>query len=139
MNAPVILVALLACVEVSGALLILFGGVGRDWMTRLGGLFLVPVMVGAILVVHLPHRWNSINQGTGNMGRGMEFQFTLLMIALYFTLKGNQSTPQTETVRASEKSKPSSVERGRPPIPNQTINREEAPTESETKPQLETV
>jgi len=46
-------------------------------------------MLGAIFMVHLQHGWNSVNMGSGNMGRGMEFQFTLLMIALYFLVVGN--------------------------------------------------
>lgn len=58
-------------------------------MTRLAGLFIAPIMLGAIFMVHLQHGWNSVNMGTGNMGKGMEFQFTLLMIALYFLFVGN--------------------------------------------------
>ncbi len=55
-------------------------------MTRLGG---PPVMVGAIFMVHLQHGWSSVNMGSGNMGRGMEFQFTLLIITLFFLVVGN--------------------------------------------------
>jgi putative oxidoreductase len=128
MNAPVILVFLLACVEVSGALLVLFGGIGRDWMTRLGGLFLLPVMIGAILIVHLPHGWNSVNMGTGNMGRGMEFQFVLLMIALHFLLKGNQSIGG-DTIRGWKRTRKSIGESERPPIRSQA-ERPKAPVES---------
>lgn len=89
MGMPVFVVGLLATMETMGGALILIGGAGRDWMTRLGGLLIVPIMLGAIFMVHLQHGWNSVNMGSGNMGRGMEFQFTLLMIALYFTLAGN--------------------------------------------------
>ena len=89
MEMPVVAVGLLATIETLGALLVLAGGLGRRWMTRLGGLFIAPVMLGAIFMVHLPHGWNSVNMGTGNMGRGMEFQVTLLMIALYFVAVGN--------------------------------------------------
>jgi putative oxidoreductase len=92
MGMPVAAVGLLALAETLGAVLILAGGAGRDWMTRLGGLLIVPVMLGAIFMVHLQHGWNSVNMGSGNMGRGMEFQFTLLMVALYFVFAGN-STP----------------------------------------------
>lgn len=99
-------VVVLASVETVGALLILFGSFGPDWTTRLGGLLLIPVMLGAIFMVHLPHGWNSLNMGVGNMGRGMEFQFTLLMIAFYFFVTGNhqakiassRATPAGETV-----------------------------------------
>ena len=47
-------------------------------------------MLGAIFMVHLQHGWNSVNMGSGNMGRGMEFQFTLLMLALFFLFVGNE-------------------------------------------------
>jgi putative oxidoreductase len=89
MGMPVFVVGLLATLETVGALFVLAGGVGGDWMTRLGGLFIVPIMLGAIFMVHLQHGWNSVNMGSGNMGRGMEFQVTLLMIALYFLVVGN--------------------------------------------------
>jgi putative oxidoreductase len=89
MGMPVFMVGLLAAAETVGALLVLVGGLGWDWMTRLGGLLIVPIMLGAIFMVHLQHGWNSVNMGSGNMGRGMEFQFTLLMIALYFLVVGN--------------------------------------------------
>lgn len=89
MEMPVFAVGLLATVETVGAVLILVGGVSKGWMTRLGGLLIAPVMLGAIFMVHLQHGWNSVNMGSGNMGRGMEFQVTLLMIALYFFVVGN--------------------------------------------------
>jgi putative oxidoreductase len=89
MGLPVFVVGVLAAAETLGAVFVLVGGFGWDWMTRLGGLLLAPVMLGAIFMVHLPHGWNSVNMGSGNMGRGMEFQFTLLMVALYFLAVGN--------------------------------------------------
>lgn len=96
MGMPVFMVGVLATVETVGALLILVGGLGWDWMTRLGGLLIAPVMLGAIFMVHLQHGWNSVNMGSGNMGRGMEFQFTLLMIALYLLVVGNDRVgPET--------------------------------------------
>ena len=96
MGMPVFMVGLLAAAETVGALLVLVGGLGWDWMTRLGGLLIVPIMLGAIFMVHLQHGWNSVNMGSGNMGRGMEFQFTLLMIALYLLVVGNDRVgPET--------------------------------------------
>ncbi|PQJ35260.1 hypothetical protein BSZ35_12215 [Salinibacter sp. 10B] len=96
MDMPVFVVGLLAIVETLGGLFVLLGGFGWDWMTRLAGLFIAPVMLGAIFMVHLQHGWNSVNMGSGNMGRGMEFQFTLLMIALYFLFVGNDHTGKGE-------------------------------------------
>ncbi len=89
MGMPVIMIYMLAMVEVIGSLLILYGGFGPDWATRLGGLFFTPVMLGAIFMVHIKNGWNSINMGTGNMGMGMEFQFVLLCISLFFLIRGN--------------------------------------------------
>ena len=101
MEMPVFAVGLLATVETLGALLVLAGGLGRGWMTRLGGLLIAPVMLGAIFMVHLPHGWNSVNMGTGNMGRGMEFQVTLLMIALYFLAVGNAYSGRSQEAEES--------------------------------------
>ena len=92
MGMPVFVVGLLATIETVGGAFVILGGFGWDWMTRLAGLFIAPVMLGAIFMVHLQHGWNSVNMGTGNMGKGMEFQFTLLMIALYFLFVGNAQT-----------------------------------------------
>lgn len=92
MGMPVFAIGLLALAETLGALLVLAGGAGWDWMSRLGGLLIAPVMLGAIFMVHLQHGWNSVNMGSGNMGRGIEFQFTLLLIALYFVFVGNRSS-----------------------------------------------
>jgi putative oxidoreductase len=89
MGMPVFVVGVLAAVETLGGLFVLVGGVGWDWMTRMAGLLIAPVMLGAIFMVHLQHGWNSVNMGTGNMGKGVEFQVTLLMIALYFLFVGN--------------------------------------------------
>lgn len=114
MGMPVFMVGALAVIETAGAILILAGGRGPDWVTRLGGLFIAPVMLGAIFMVHLQHGWNSVNMGSGNMGRGMEFQFTLLMIALYFLFVGNDHSgaeveTSTETQRAEERGRPVSA------------------------------
>jgi putative oxidoreductase len=96
MGMPVVMVALIAILETAGGVLVLVGGFGPDWATRLGGLFIAPIMLGAIFMVHLQHGWNSINMGTGNMGRGMEFQFVLLVTALYFLLAGNAHSGTAE-------------------------------------------
>lgn len=82
---PLWVATLVALGEVGGSLLILLGGaMHRDSMTRLGGLALVPVMAGAIVLVHWPNGWNFMNGG-------IEFQVTLLAIALYFVFTGNGS------------------------------------------------
>lgn len=91
MGMPVVMVYLLATMETVGALLILWGGIGPDWATRVAGLIFAVVMVGAIAMVHAQQGWNSVNMGTGNEGRGMEFQVLILCTALYFAFKGNDA------------------------------------------------
>jgi len=87
MQMPLILVLLLALAETFGAVFVLLGGFMKDWMTRIGALLLVPVMVGAIFMVHWG-QWSFVASETHPMG-GMEFQVTLLFILLYLLIKGN--------------------------------------------------
>lgn len=88
---PLFLTVLVALAEVGGALLILFGGLGRNLLfdlgTRLGGLAIIPVMLGAIFMVHWG-QWSFLPSETHPMG-GIEFQTVLLLIALFFVLRGN--------------------------------------------------
>ncbi|MCF7802399.1 MAG: DoxX family protein [Candidatus Marinimicrobia bacterium] len=86
---PIIIVILVGLAEVGGAILLLWGGVGPDWATRVASAFFAIVMLGAIMMIHMAYGWNSINMGTGNEGKGMEFQVLILAISLYFLLKGN--------------------------------------------------
>ncbi len=89
MKMPVALIFLLAVMEVSGALLVLVGGFRKEWATRLGTLLLMPVMLGAIAMVHWP-QWSFVASKTHPMG-GMEFQVTLLLVQLYLFVRGNQA------------------------------------------------
>ena len=91
---------LAAVMETGGGVLILAGGFGNDLLTRLGGLLIAPVMLGAIAMVHWG-QWSFAPSDTHPMG-GMEFQFTLLMIALYFVLVGN-GTPQTAETASTDR------------------------------------
>jgi len=79
-----------AVMETGGGLLIVAGAFGPEILTRLGGLVIAPVMVGAIGMVHWG-QWSFMSTESHPMG-GMEFQVTLLMIALYFAIVGN-ATP----------------------------------------------
>ncbi len=72
--------------EAGGGALILLGSFLPDWATRLGGLLIIPPMLGAIAKVHWG-QWSFVPSQNYPMG-GMEFQFTLLMLGLFFLLKG---------------------------------------------------
>jgi len=87
MQLPVFIVLLVALAETVGSLLILLGGFWQDWMTRLGALMQIPVMLGAIFMVHWG-QWSMIPSETHPMG-GIEFQVVLLVIQLYFVIVGN--------------------------------------------------
>lgn len=83
--------SLVAFAEVAGGVGILLGGVLAGFMgdiiTRLSGLAVVPVMLGAIAMVHWG-RWSFVPSDTHPMG-GMEFQVVLALIGLFFVLRGN--------------------------------------------------
>lgn len=100
MGMPVFAVALVALMETAGGALILVGGFGVDWATRVSGLLIAPVMLGAIAMVHWG-QWGFAATETHPMG-GMEFQFTLLMLALYFLIVGN-GMPEDERARAGQR------------------------------------
>ena len=86
MGMPVLGWTLVALAETTGGALILLGGFLPDWATRLGGLLVIPVMLGAISMVHWP-RWSFVPEEGYPMG-GMEFQVTLLALALFFVFRG---------------------------------------------------
>lgn len=82
MPGPVFWLVTLA--EVAGGALVLVGGWINGWTTRVGALAIVPVMIGAIVLVHALNGWSFMNDG-------VEFQVVLLLIALYFLIVGNQA------------------------------------------------
>ncbi len=88
MELPLFVAWLVALAEVAGGLGILIGGLLKtDLVTRLAGLATIPVMLGAIVMVHWG-QWSFVASDTHPMG-GMEFQVLLLGIGLWFVLVGN--------------------------------------------------
>jgi len=75
-----------------GSILVILGGfrndVISDLATRFGAALNIPVMVGAITLVHWG-RWNFVPTETHPMG-GMEFQVTLVLLMLYLVVTGNK-------------------------------------------------
>ena len=75
--------------EVGAGLGIIVGAFGRDWLTRLSAAVIVPVMAGAIALVHWG-KWSFVASESHPMG-GMEFQVVLLFLAAYLAIKGNRA------------------------------------------------
>ena len=90
---PLFIVLLVALAETVGGALIVLGGFSKisgvaDWLTRIGATMIVPVMVGAIAMVHWG-QWSFVANPTHPMG-GMEFQIVLLLVSIYFIVNGNK-------------------------------------------------
>ena len=65
--------------EVIGGILLLLGPIVNNAnLTRLGGMLISIIMLGAIFVVHLNDGW-----------KGMEWQILILTTCLLFVAKGN--------------------------------------------------
>ena len=84
---------LVALAELVGGVLVLVGGFGinrlSDLATRVGAALQVPVLLGAIVLVHWG-RWNFVPTQDFPMG-GMEFQVTLMLVAFYLIVTGNRA------------------------------------------------
>lgn len=83
-------VVLVALAEVGGSLLILAGGfrddLWSDMATRVGAMLNIPVMIGAIALVHWG-RWNFLPSETHPIG-GFEFQAVMIFLMLYVAITG---------------------------------------------------
>ncbi len=91
-------VVLVALAETVGGLLVLLGGLhsGRlfDLATRIGAALNIPVIIGAISIVHWG-RWNFVPSDTHPMG-GFEFQAVLLLVLLFLVITGNRGCASTQ-------------------------------------------
>ena len=90
MGMPVAAVAMVTFAELAGGIGIIVGAFKSDLITRLSGLAIAPVMLGAIFMVHWG-RW-SFSPAEGFPMGGMEFQVVLLLIAVYFLIAGNSTS-----------------------------------------------
>ena len=86
-------ILLVALAEIATATLIVAGGLFGDWLTRLGALSGMPVILGAIAFYHWP-RW-SFTPAEGFPMGGMEFQVTLLFLLIYFLARKTRSQDVT--------------------------------------------
>lgn len=91
MGMPLFIVYVLALAETIGGVLILIGGLkitGAEMATRVAAAIFAVVMVGAISLVHWP-QWSFVATPAKPMG-GMEFQTLVLVVSVYFLVKGNE-------------------------------------------------
>lgn len=90
---------LVALAETGGATLLLLGGFGTnrifDLATRLGALANIPVMIGAIAMVHWG-QWSFLASETHPLG-GSEFQTVLILLMFYISILGNSGLRQDAT------------------------------------------
>ena len=89
MGLPLLITVLVALAETVGGIMVLAGARMNDWVTRVGAAMFIPVMLGAITMVHWG-QWSFVASDTHPMG-GMEFQVTLLLVSLYLVIKGNKA------------------------------------------------
>ncbi len=87
MGLPTSVAALVTFAELAGGVGIIVGAFTNDLITRLAGLAMAPIVLGAIFMVHWG-RWNFTPAEGFPMG-GMEFQVVLLLAAFYFLVMGN--------------------------------------------------
>jgi len=90
---PTAVAALVTFAELAVGIGVIVGALKSDLITRLAGLAAVPVLLGAIFMVHWG-RW-SFTPAEGFPMGGMEFQVVLLLMALYFLVMGNGGASQS--------------------------------------------
>jgi len=84
---PIVMALMVALAETTGSILVFIGGFLKDWVTRLGAAVIIPVMLGAIFMVHWG-QWHFMATETHPMG-GMQFQVTLTLVLVYLLIVGN--------------------------------------------------
>lgn len=96
-------VVLVALAETGGGLLLLIGGLRNnalfDLATRVGAALNIPVLIGAIAIVHWG-RWNFVPSETHPMG-GFEFQAVLLLLTVFLVVTGNRGIANTQSANAA--------------------------------------
>ena len=96
-------VVLVAAAETGGGLLVLLGGFRdnrlSDFATRIGAALNLPVMIGAISIVHWG-RWNFVPSETHPMG-GFQFQAVLILVMLFLVITGNRGLTGTQSTVAA--------------------------------------
>ena len=84
MGMPVPMAWAVAIAEIVAGAALIVGAFGKEFLTRLAGLIVIVIMIGAIGMVHFKNGWNVMNGG-------MEFQVLMLAVGLYFAARGNEA------------------------------------------------
>ena len=84
MGMPVPMVWAVALAELAAGVMLIAGAFGRDILTRIGGLIVIVIMIGAIGMVHAQNGFNV-------MSGGIEFPLLMLVSGLYLAAKGNDA------------------------------------------------
>lgn len=87
MGMPKMMIYVLGAMEISAGAFIVIGGLGRDILTRIGGLIIAMVMFGAVTMVHLKFGWNGVMVAE----QGVELQLFIMTMGIYFLVKGNDA------------------------------------------------
>ena len=87
LHVPTFVATVLALAEIVGGILVFVGGFLEDWMTRLGALLLIPVL----LMVMLMTGDMSLTLSRIDVMSGMGYMIVLVLISLYVLLKGNKA------------------------------------------------
>jgi putative oxidoreductase len=83
MGMPAPMAWAVALAELVAGVALIGGAFGKEMLTRLGGLIVIVIMLGAIGMVHFKNGWNVMNGG-------MDFQVLMLAVGLYFAARGNE-------------------------------------------------
>jgi len=84
MGMPVPMALAVALAELAAGVFLIAGAFGKEILTRLGGLIVIVIMVGAIAMVHAKNGFDAMNGG-------FEFQLLMLVSGLYLAAKGNDA------------------------------------------------
>jgi len=87
LHVPAFVGMMLVLAEIVGGILVFVGGFLEDWMTRLGALLLIPV----VLIVMFMTGDMSFTLSRVHVMSGMEYMIVLVLISLYVLLKGNKT------------------------------------------------
>jgi len=89
LHVPHALALILVLAEIGGGILVLTGGFMEDWMTRVGALMLIPVLLIVMFMVYGTDMSFTVSK-VHVMG-GMEYVLVLILVSLYVLLKGNKT------------------------------------------------